>query len=1001
MIAVRGPDRRLLPEAPWLALLCAALATPTWGAGPAGEDGCAMPPSAAQPSTVTTLAELIAALSERYPTAIATTAGRHCLRVDRRWLDARLRTRTPPADILREALAGSDLRVRTSALGIVVGVREPGDDAPATSADAASEVVVVARPPDADRLDRKREQNGVREVLTRDELADFADRNTAEAAARAAGVSLSRDGAAGRQISLRGLGPDFTRIELDGLEVLSTGSSIDARGSLNRTRSFDFNFFALRALDRIEIVKTRDAALGEGGIAGTVQLSTPRPLELGDQYRLEIEARDNDAAGGWRPAAQGLWSWRSANGRHGALLAAEYQSDHALEEGYSTVRWATGGWNLDNVQAAVSDQTRARLDSDGDDALFHPRFNRYDQYDRETTRGALVASWQFEPDARFSLATDAIWGRCWLDMQERHLDTPTLADSDLGDVVIRDLAVRGNDMVYGSFDHVDVRSELNLEKDRTDFWQLGVRARYALTPDWSVSAAAGSSRARFYSPLHDKIWFISPDRTFAYDLRGNANMAVNQYGFDLSDAQAWQVNRTAVRHEHVGNDYDQAQLQSRLRLVDTPHHESELLIGLSLVRYRHQGDTAQSYSYDDSGQSVAGLGTVARFSGLGVAGTPRAWLSPRPSALAALGVYDDTAAALVDTVYALDEQRRAVYAQWQQRWQRGPLTTRLDFGVRQVRTDTDATGWATVDDDSSKVEDRSHDARWLPSLNLQFDWTSGWVTRLSASGDLTRPAPSELRPSIDVDIDGQTIALGNPALRPYVARSTDLALERYFAEDAGLLSLALFHKRIDDYIQTRVATVTSDDLGRYLPDAVREALAQSAALPASFTVTRPENGGPVDFWGGELSAVLALPWLSSRWGRSQLEFGYTRVHGQADYRIDGARVRKDLLGLSKRSGNATYAWRATDYELLVTANWRSRYLSEVPSGNGNDEAGYRTALYIDAASRWRLSPALSLQFGVRNLGNAALAEFVDSSDRVYSYSKSGRDYYARLAYEWR
>lgn len=992
-----APRRSLLPCAVWL-VLCA---TPAWSAAPADGRGCAQPESAVQPRVIGTLGELIAVLSARYPMAIATTAGQHCIRVDWRWLNSRLQARTPPEDILREALADTDLVVRTSALGIVVGEGQPGGAAPMPATDESAEVLVVATSLVADRLERKRAQNGVREVLTHDQLSDFSDRNTAEAASRTAGVSISRDGAEGRQISLRGLRADFTRIELNDLEVLNTGSSIDARGDINRTRSFDFNFFALRALDRIEVIKTRDAALGEGGIAGTVQLSTPSPLDLGDQRRLDLEARYNDASDRWRPAAQALWSSRSTDGRNGALLMAEYQSEPGLEEGYSTVRWASGGWNLDNVQAPVSDETRARLNSDGDDALFHPRFNRYDRYDRDTARGALVASWQFEPDRRFSMSVDAIWGRHWLNMQERHLDTPTLAASDLGDVVIRNMAVRGNDMIYGSFENVDVRSELNVEKDRTDFRQLGVRARYEPVPGWSLSATMGVSRARFESPTHYKIWFTAPDQTFSYDLRGNDNISVNRYGFDLSDASAWQVARTAVRRDRVDNGYDQAHLQSRLRLLERPDRDGDLLVGLSLGRYQHGGGTAQSYNYDDAGRSVTGLAAVTRFSGLGVAGTPRAWLSPRPSALAALGVYGDGAELLVDTVYALDEQRRAAYAQWQQSWRRGPLTTRFDIGVRYVRTVTDGTGLVSVDDESSEVRGGSRDERWLPSLNLQLDWASRWVARLSASSDLTRPLPSDLRPNIEIDIDAQTIDLGNPGLRPYVARSFDLALEHYFADNGGLLSLGLYHKRIDGYIQSRTATVASEDLGSYLPDDIWQSLSQTTSLPASFTVTQPENGEPVDFWGGELSAVLALPWMSSRRGRSQLEFSYSRAYGRADYSIDDERVRKDLIGLSRYSGNVGYAWRAGNYELRVAANWRSRYLNEVPSSNGNDEAGYRAALYIDVSSHIRLSPAMSLRLGVLNLGDEALAEYVDSSDRIYSYSKSGRDFYVRLSYDWR
>ncbi|MFP3354951.1 TonB-dependent receptor plug domain-containing protein, partial [Pseudoalteromonas sp. SIMBA_153] len=82
------------------------------------------------------------------------------------------------------------------------------------------------------------------------------------------------------QISLRGLGPDFTRVQVNGMEAMGTSASaMDAKGGASRTRSFDFNVFASELFNRIDVNKTYSADQEEGGIGGTVGLYTAKPFD--------------------------------------------------------------------------------------------------------------------------------------------------------------------------------------------------------------------------------------------------------------------------------------------------------------------------------------------------------------------------------------------------------------------------------------------------------------------------------------------------------------------------------------------------------------------------------------------------------------------------------------------------------------------------------------------------------------------------------------------------
>lgn len=125
----------------------------------------------------------------------------------------------------------------------------------------------------------KRDAVGARETILAEDVARFPDLNLAEALQRIPGVTITRDGGEGRQISLRGLGSDFAQVQLNGMEALGTSSSaMDSRGALNRSRAFDFDIFASELFNRVDVMKSFSADMDEGGIGGTVGLMTPKPL---------------------------------------------------------------------------------------------------------------------------------------------------------------------------------------------------------------------------------------------------------------------------------------------------------------------------------------------------------------------------------------------------------------------------------------------------------------------------------------------------------------------------------------------------------------------------------------------------------------------------------------------------------------------------------------------------------------------------------------------------
>ena len=211
----------------------------------------------------------------------------------------------PPENALALLISGEGLRMKLVAGGYVLREAEawelpsrpstPVADTPGDAAPVEVEQVVVTgfRGSLVQGRELKRLALGAQDVIVAEDIAAFPDLNLAESLQRIPGVTISRDAGEGRQIALRGLGPDFTRTQLNGMEVsASTSSGFDNRGSVSRTRAFDYSIFASELFNRVTVRKAYAADQDEGGVAGTVELRTSKPFDYpGFKAALSAKAR--------------------------------------------------------------------------------------------------------------------------------------------------------------------------------------------------------------------------------------------------------------------------------------------------------------------------------------------------------------------------------------------------------------------------------------------------------------------------------------------------------------------------------------------------------------------------------------------------------------------------------------------------------------------------------------------------------------------------------------
>jgi TonB-dependent receptor len=169
------------------------------------------------------------------------------------------------------------------------------DSAPPTP-DASQEVVVVGiRKSLQNAVQTKRNADSIVDAISAEDMGAFPDQNMAESLQRVTGIQITRDRGEGRDISIRGLDPKFAHITFngDGLTSIS-GASINATAPAPN-RSFDFTVLSSDFVGALVVYKTPTADIEEGGLAGSVDVRTLKPLDLRKRkLAVTMEAYDNE-----------------------------------------------------------------------------------------------------------------------------------------------------------------------------------------------------------------------------------------------------------------------------------------------------------------------------------------------------------------------------------------------------------------------------------------------------------------------------------------------------------------------------------------------------------------------------------------------------------------------------------------------------------------------------------------------------------------------------------
>ena len=128
----------------------------------------------------------------------------------------------------------SSLLVFILSLSINITAAEPTEEE-----STVDEVVVTGiKKSLQDAIDIKRSYVGVMDAITAEDFGKFPDGNLAESLARVAGVGIDRSNVEGERVAVRGFGPEFNLVTLNGRQMPTVP------GQWGGGRSFNFGDIA-------------------------------------------------------------------------------------------------------------------------------------------------------------------------------------------------------------------------------------------------------------------------------------------------------------------------------------------------------------------------------------------------------------------------------------------------------------------------------------------------------------------------------------------------------------------------------------------------------------------------------------------------------------------------------------------------------------------------------------------------------------------------------------
>ena len=290
-----------------------------------------------------------------------------------------------------------------ASIGVAQAQEAPANTSAGTEEEEVERIEVKGiRASMAENLNIKRFSTTIIDAITAEDIGKFPDKNVADSLQRVPGVVITRSGGEGSQVSIRGLSEGLTFTQLNGNYVASSPGSPD--------RSFNFAMLPSTMVERVEVHKSSEARLDEGGVGGTIVLHSRKPLDMeANSGALNVEYTYADVTEDYEPSFSGIYSWKNEDEDFGLLLGYTRQerTNRSLTgdaSGGGGIRWATseGAPAVDVNGNEFVDSTRrfgALSDVRGNtyDGVWLPQVVGAQVFKEERVREGTQATIQYAP----------------------------------------------------------------------------------------------------------------------------------------------------------------------------------------------------------------------------------------------------------------------------------------------------------------------------------------------------------------------------------------------------------------------------------------------------------------------------------------------------------------------------------------------------------------------------------------------------------------------------
>ncbi len=892
----------------------------------------------------------------------------------------------------------------------------PAEDvaAPQTE-DPQGEAIVVTgfRQSLSSALGMKRNETAAIDAIKAEDIAEFPDLNLAESLQRIPGVAISRVNGEGRNISVRGLGPEYTRVRINGMEAIGTTGGTDNSGGVNRGRGFDFNIFSSDLFNSLAVRKTASADVEEGSLGATVDLTIARPFDFKEATAtFSVQGSYNDLARKITPRFSGLLTKSNDDGTFGVLLSLAYEERHLKEEGANITRWTYGGFNGGfNAASALPGYTLAQINNatNLDTALFHPRIPGLVSYDIQQKRLGAALSLQFRPSDSTLISLDGLYSRLDGTRTEAQFQAIGFSRGGTGkpqSIIRTGVVDANNNIVSGTFDAVDLRVQARYDALKTDFYEVTGNLEQDLGDRLKFTGLVGYSKSAFRNPVQTTVTLDAANtNNFKYDFTTRFPAIVP--GVDISNPATFTftngTSEVRIRPQTVDNAFATAKGMLAFEASDA----ITLKAGLDWRRFTYNSTESRRLSGETVVETLTAVQIAAattQFTGFGrglnlPTGTPTGWVIPDLDKFASLyGIYEKPLytiggienATARGSFVTVREKDLGAWGMAAFNLKNSGIPLRGDVGVRYVNTNQFSTGYAAQGTTVNFVTaDRTY-SKWLPSGNLVFDVTDDLLVRFAAAKAIARAGIGSLTPGGNLSVSGgnRTFSSGNPNLNPTESTNLDVAIEWYPAKGA-IYSVAAFQKNIGTFVQTLSLSLPYSALG--LPDSL---LTGTTAVPSDvFIVSQPVNSSGGKLKGFELNMQQPFTFLPGALANFGILANFTYVDSNIKYltAANGSTfVTAPLVGLSKYAANATLYYEDEKFSIRGSVAYRSSYLTAVPGTEGNAWNGTNKTISVDAQASYAVSDTLKLSIEAINLTDTKNDQFVDETNRLNVLTHSGR-----------